>query len=113
VRNQGVSGDTTSDGLRRFDAALTAETAILVLELGANDGLGGVALSTIENNLSTMIERAQARGIRVLLCGMETRAAARVQLLAGLPRHLSTPRVPLSPAARCRSCWRASSSIRI
>jgi len=72
VRNQGVFGDTTADGLRRLDAALTAGPAILVLELGANDGLQGVALSTIENNLSTIVERTQARGTRVLLCGMET-----------------------------------------
>jgi len=72
VRNQGVFGDTTADGLRRLDAVLTRDPAILVLELGANDGLQGVALSTIENNLSTIVERTQARGTRVLLCGMET-----------------------------------------
>jgi acyl-CoA thioesterase I len=72
VSNQSVGGDTTADGLRRLDPALTAGTAILVLELGANDGLRGIAIATIEQNLSTMIERAQARGIRVLLCGMET-----------------------------------------
>lgn len=72
VINQSATGDTTADGLRRLDAALSADTAILVLELGANDGLRGVAIATIENNLSTMIERAKARGIRVLLCGMET-----------------------------------------
>ena len=72
VINQSDSGDTTADGLRRFDAALSADTAILVLELGANDGLRGVAIATIENNLSAMIERAKARGVRVLLCGMET-----------------------------------------
>ena len=72
IDNQSVSGDTTADGLRRIDAALKSDTAILVLELGANDGLRGVATATVESNLSTMIERAQARGIRVLLCGMET-----------------------------------------
>ena len=72
VNNAGVSGDTTSGGLRRFEQALTADTRVLVLELGANDGLHGVDISAIEKNLSTMIERAQARGIKVLLCGMET-----------------------------------------
>jgi acyl-CoA thioesterase-1 len=72
VRNAGVSGDTTTGGLRRFDQALTGDTRVLVLELGANDGLRGVDIVTVERNLSTMIERAQARGIRVLLCGMET-----------------------------------------
>jgi acyl-CoA thioesterase-1 len=72
IDNQSISGDTTTDGLRRIDAALKSDTAIVVLELGANDGLRGVGIATVEQNLSTMIERAQARGIRVLLCGMET-----------------------------------------
>ncbi len=72
VSNAGVSGDTTTGGLRRFDQVVPEGTRILVLELGANDGLRGVDISTIERNLSTMIERAQARAIRVLLCGMET-----------------------------------------
>lgn len=72
VSNAGVSGDTTGGGLRRFDQAVPADTRILILELGANDGLRGVDLASVERNLSTMIERAQARGVRVLLCGMET-----------------------------------------
>lgn len=72
VVNAGVDGDTTTDGVRRMDAVMTPKTAILVLEFGANDGLRGVGIATIERNLSTIIERAQAREIRVLLCGMET-----------------------------------------
>ena len=72
VRNESISGDTTSGGVRRLDSALTADTSVLVLALGANDGLRGIAIDTVEKNLSTIIERAQARGIRVLLCGMET-----------------------------------------
>ena len=72
VNNAGVSGDTTSGGLRRFDQAVADDTRILILELGANDGLRGVDSATVERNLSTMIERAQARAMRVLLCGMET-----------------------------------------
>jgi acyl-CoA thioesterase-1 len=72
IRNEGIIGDTTSDGVRRINAALTADTGILVLELGANDGLRGDSIATIEANLGTMIERAQARSVRVLLCGMET-----------------------------------------
>ncbi len=70
--NAGVSGDTTAGGLRRFDQAVPEDTRVLILELGANDGLRGVDITTVERNLSTMIERAQARGARVLLCGMET-----------------------------------------
>jgi acyl-CoA thioesterase-1 len=72
VSNAGVSGDTTSGGLRRFDQAVPEGTRIVILELGANDGLRGVDITSVERNLSTMIERAQARGARVLLCGMET-----------------------------------------
>jgi acyl-CoA thioesterase-1 len=70
VTNAGVWGDKTAGGLERFNAALPPDTRILILELGVNDGLRGVEISTIEKNLSTMIERAQARGIKVLLCGM-------------------------------------------
>jgi acyl-CoA thioesterase-1 len=72
MRNAGVNGDTTARGVARMEATLTSETAILILELGANDGLRGVEIAEIERNLSGIIERAQARGIRVLLCGMET-----------------------------------------
>ena len=72
MSNAGVTGDTTAGGLRRFDQAVPEDTRVLILELGANDGLRGVDITTVERNLSTMIERAQARGARVLLCGMET-----------------------------------------
>jgi acyl-CoA thioesterase I len=72
VTNAGVHGDKTAGGLGRFNAALPPDTRILILELGANDGLRGVEISTIEKNLSSMIERAQARDIKVLLCGMLT-----------------------------------------
>lgn len=69
--NAGVTGDTTADGLRRFDAAVISDTRILVLALGANDGLQGVPVATVKRNLADIIERAQRRGIRVMLAGME------------------------------------------
>jgi acyl-CoA thioesterase I len=72
VSNQGIGGDTTRGGLQRLDQALTADTSILVVELGANDGLRGIPIATIEDNLSQIIARARTRGITVLLCGMET-----------------------------------------
>jgi len=72
VVNHGVRGDTTSGGLRRVDYALSGNAGILILELGANDGLRGVDVPTVERNLATIIERAQSRGVHVLLCGMET-----------------------------------------
>jgi acyl-CoA thioesterase-1 len=72
MTNAGVRGDTTSGGRRRVEALLGPDVGILVLALGANDGFRGVDVETIEDNLSDMIERAQAEDIRVLLCGMET-----------------------------------------
>ena len=71
IVNAGVSGDTTAGGLRRFESAVSAGADVLVLALGANDGLRGVSLASVEQNLATMIQRAQTRGMRVLLCGME------------------------------------------
>ena len=72
VVNAGVSGDTSSEALARFDRALVPGTKILILAIGANDGLRGVPAATVERNIATMIERAQSRGIAVLLCQMET-----------------------------------------
>jgi acyl-CoA thioesterase-1 len=72
VSNAGVWGDTTRDGLARFDAAIPAGTHILVLELGANDGLRGDDVAAMERNLAQIMERARGMSIQVLLCGMET-----------------------------------------
>jgi acyl-CoA thioesterase-1 len=72
IVNASAGGAVTADGVRRLDSVLTSDTGILVLELGANDGLRGIPAETVEQNLATMIARAQARGIPVLLCGMET-----------------------------------------
>lgn len=72
VINASVSGDTTADGMTRFILLLQPDVGVVVLELGANDGLQGLDVATMERNLNTMVEAAQSRGIRVLLCGMET-----------------------------------------
>jgi acyl-CoA thioesterase-1 len=72
VINAGVSGETSAGALARMDRALDSRTRVLILAAGANDGLRGVPVADLERNLSEMIERAQARDIRVLLCGMET-----------------------------------------
>jgi acyl-CoA thioesterase I len=71
VHNAGVRGDTTTGGVRRLDAVLAQNPAILVVALGANDGIRGVDVAAVTHNLATVIARAQARQIRVLLCGME------------------------------------------
>jgi acyl-CoA thioesterase-1 len=72
IINAGVTGDTSSDIAGRFDRDVVAGTRVLILAAGANDGLQGVPVATLRRNLTSMIERAQARSIRVLLCGMET-----------------------------------------
>jgi acyl-CoA thioesterase-1 len=101
VSNAGVSGDTTSRGLARFASVVREDSDILVLELGANDGLRGVELATIERNLSQMIERAQAMGIEVLLCGMETPPTHGLEYTAKFhqlfPALAARHRVPLVP----------------
>ena len=71
VINAGVSGDTSAEALRRVDAALVPGTKIVILAIGANDGLRGVPVATLERNIALMIERAQSRNIGVLLCQMD------------------------------------------
>ncbi len=71
VVNAGVSGDTTAGGLRRIDWSLEANVKFLILELGGNDGLRGLPATEMKKNLAGMIERAQARGVTVILAGME------------------------------------------
>jgi acyl-CoA thioesterase-1 len=71
VLNFGRNGDTTAQGLARLDEVLAAEPAILVLALGANDGLRRVPVETVRRQLETIIQRAIGRGARVLLCGMD------------------------------------------
>ena len=72
VMNAGVSGDTSADALRRLDRALVPDTTVLIVALGANDGLRGLPVDAMRTNLAAIIEQGQARGIKVLLCGMET-----------------------------------------
>lgn len=72
VVNAGVSGDVTAGGRQRVESVISGSTRILVLSLGANDGLRGVPATAIEENLAAIIERARARNVSVLLCGMET-----------------------------------------
>lgn len=72
VVNAGVSGDTTGGAVRRLQSALDGDVRVLIIALGANDGLRGVPVQQLKSNLSRIIEEAQGRGISVLLCGMET-----------------------------------------
>ena len=70
VVNAGVSGDTTAGGLRRVDWALRAHPDVVIVALGANDGLRGQSPQAIRANLEEIVEWLQASGARVLLVGM-------------------------------------------
>ena len=71
VVNAGVSGDTSAGGLARLDWALDGDVRVLVVALGGNDGLRGLPASELQGNLAQIVERARARGISVILAGME------------------------------------------
>jgi acyl-CoA thioesterase I len=71
VVNAGVSGDTSAGGLRRLDWALEDDVRVLILALGANDGLRGLSVSEMKQNLGQIIAKARARNIVVVLAGME------------------------------------------
>ena len=70
VVNGGVSGDTTAGGLRRIDWLLRQNPAVVVVWLGANDGLRGFPVEETEKNLREILRRAKGAGAKVLLCGM-------------------------------------------
>lgn len=74
VKNAGVSGDTTAGGLRRIDWALGSEGAdVLVVALGGNDGLRGIAPTQMSKNLAGIIDKARVKNpqIKVIVAGMQ------------------------------------------
>jgi acyl-CoA thioesterase-1 len=70
VINAGVSGDTTAGGLRRLDWVLRSAPEVVIVALGANDGLRALPTATMRSNLTTIVERSRAAGAKVLLVGM-------------------------------------------
>lgn len=71
VANLSISGETTAGGRARFERAITEQKpAIVILALGANDGLRGLPLAQMRENLAAMITSARKAGARVLLVGM-------------------------------------------
>ncbi len=71
VVNASISGETTGGGLTRIKPALERHRpAIVILELGANDGLRGLPVAQMKKNLGAMIEQSQGAGARVLILGM-------------------------------------------
>jgi acyl-CoA thioesterase-1 len=72
VINASISGETTAGGLRRIDKAIARHSpAVVILELGANDGLRGSPLAETEKNLDTLIQRAKQANAKVLLLGIQ------------------------------------------
>jgi acyl-CoA thioesterase-1 len=101
VVNAGISGDTSADGLRRANWALEGDVRLLILALGANDGLRGLPVNQMKENLQVIIHRARQRGIPVLLAGMEAPpnygeqyAAAFRQVFQDLARENNVTFVP-------------------
>lgn len=70
VDNQGVAGDTSSDGLSRIDNVIAEHPALVLLEFGGNDGLRGIPVDVIKHNLDQMITELKAEGTRVALLGI-------------------------------------------
>jgi len=71
VINASISGDTTQNGLSRLSTSLTKhQPDVVIIELGANDGLRGLSLTQMKNNLARMIELAQQKNAQVVLVGI-------------------------------------------
>jgi acyl-CoA thioesterase-1 len=72
ISNESISGDTTAGGLARIDQALARHKPdIMLLELGANDGLRGLSPVEMKNNLIEMVRRSEKAGAKVMLLGMK------------------------------------------
>ena len=73
VINAGLSGDTTAGGLSRLDWILQKPIDVLVLELGANDGLRGLPIAAMKQNLQEIIDRVKAKNpqVKIIIAGME------------------------------------------
>jgi acyl-CoA thioesterase-1 len=102
IVNASISGDTTSGGRTRLPALLQQHKPnLVVLELGANDGLRGLPVNAAEDNLRTMITLAQKNRAKVLLVGMRmppNYGRAYTERFAGMYKELSGElKVPLVP----------------
>ena len=117
VINASISGETTSGGLYRIDALLAShKPQVVILELGANDGLRGLSLDATQNNLDALIRRAKHSGAQVLLIGMRlppnygpAYTEKFQQLFETLAAKYHTSRVPflLAPIASKRTYFQA------
>lgn len=101
VVNAGVSGDTTAGGLARLDWIYKQKVDVLVVALGANDGLRGIPVEQTEKNLRAILRRARKEGSRVLLTGLRLPdnfgPQAQARFAAIYPRLAAEFRMPLVP----------------
>jgi len=101
VINAGVSGDTSAGGLERLDWLLAQSPDVVVVGLGANDGLRGQPLAAIEANLEAIVERSLSAGARVVVAGMRIPTNYGPDYTAGFaaiyPRLARKPGVTLIP----------------
>jgi len=70
VVNEGISGNTTKDGVDRLSEVIALHPAVVVLEFGGNDGLRGLQVETTRANLARMIEAFKTAGAKVVLAGI-------------------------------------------
>lgn len=101
VVNAGVSGDTTAGGLSRLSWLLKQHPDVVVVALGANDGLRGLPVQQADANLREIVRRSRAAGARVLLLGMQMPPnygpEYTAQFSAMYPKIASDLNVPLLP----------------
>src|SRR5688572_14177136 len=71
VVNAGLSGDTSAGGVRRLDWALEGDVRVLIVAFGGNDGLRGLPVAQMKENLSSIVDKARERNAVVILAGME------------------------------------------
>jgi lysophospholipase L1-like esterase len=69
VTNAGINGDTSAGGLARLDSAAPAGTHVVIIELGINDTLKGIAVEQTVQNVATIAKRVRTRGAQVLIIG--------------------------------------------
>jgi acyl-CoA thioesterase-1 len=70
VVNEGISGNTTKDGINRIDSILALKPAVVVVEFGGNDGLRGLPIEESRANLDTIIGKLKASGSKVVIAGI-------------------------------------------
>jgi acyl-CoA thioesterase-1 len=101
IVNAGISGDTSAGGLRRLEWGLQGNVRVLIVALGANDGLRGLPVAEMKQNLSMIIEAARAKNVAVILAGMEAPpnygaeyAASFRQVYSDVARHYHVVFIP-------------------